>query len=153
MRYYSVSMETSSISAAKTLLYLTTPNDMVVQIVSVEVVAPDDDTNEQMHCTLQRITTLGTPTATAQTAAPHASGDAAATVTIAGDVTASEPTYTANTEIGEAGAPSLTGYRQEWPDPHARPTVPPSSNIGLRLLTAPGTAKTLTVRMTFCEVD
>lgn len=69
------------------------------------------------------------------------------------DVTASEPTYgAANVNvIGHFGASSLGGYRYE-PAIDERPEFSPSENWGLRLLTAPGTAKTLTVCFTFMEL-
>lgn len=151
MRVYTASIETASISAAKTLMSIQNPADQALVILSAEVVAPDDDTNEQLHIAFQRITSGAPGTGTAVTPAKTQTGDPASGVTCTADITASEPTYTASTEHGMAGASSLGGWRY-LPTLAEALTLSPSENIGLRLLTAPGTAKTLTVRVTFGEI-
>lgn len=150
-RVYTASIETVSATAAQTLLFLEVPTTVAVVIHSAEVVAPDDDTNEQLHVTLQRLAIVATPTGTSVTAARHATGDSASVCNVVGDVTAAEPTYDTDTEIGQSGASSLGGWRFE-PVVAERPEVPPSDAIGLRILTARGTSKALTARITYEEV-
>ncbi len=150
-RVYTASIETATATAAQTLLLLEVPATVAVIIHSAEVVAPDDDTNEQIHITLQRLAAVTTPTGTAVTPAKHATGDAASVCSVIGDVTASEPSYDSNTELGNSGASSLGGWRFE-PVIAERPEVPPSDAIGLRILTDRGTSKTLTARLTYEEV-
>src|SRR5262245_8998228 len=143
MRVYTSSIETSSINAAKTLSTIQNPNDQVCVILEAHVSAPDDDVNEQLDIAFQKITSLGSPTGTAVTPTKHMTGSPSAGVTTTMDVTASEPTYgAANVDVvGRQGASSLGGW-------HYTPTfqnalyMSPSENWGLRLLTAPGTAKT-----------
>jgi hypothetical protein len=147
---YTAPYKISSVSAAKTLMYLTAPSGKVVEILSASVTNASNETNEQMECVLQRITSLGTPTATAVTPVKHEAGDQASGSTVAGNVTASEPTYTSDTELGRQGFASLGGW---WfqPTPEERPTVANGASIGLRLLTAP-TSWDLVVSITFREI-
>lgn len=154
MRVYTSTMKTSSISAAKTLAYLTTSATALCVLLSAEVVAPDDDTNEQLDIGFQKITTLGTPTKTDVTPTKHNTGDAAADTATAFDVTASEPTYgAANVDVvGRVGASSLGGWRYT-PTLAEALCIGVSTSWGLRLFTAPGTAKALTVRLTFGEIE
>ncbi len=150
---YTMSGPTASFTTApRTLAYIEVATDVVVILISTEVVAPDNDTNEQLDIAWQRITTLGTPTATTIVPRVHQQGFTAAGSVTRLDVTASEPTtYTAATEIGRAGASSLGGWRYE-PAPEERIAMSPDSDWGLRILTTMGTAKILTVRFTFMEL-
>lgn len=150
-RIYSALIHATSVDTARTLLYLTAPADGVLKIINAEVAAADDDVNEQMDIGFQRVNALGTPTATALTPTPHSVGDAAFGGTAAGNVTASEPTYLANTEIGRMGASSLGGW-QYRPADDERPEVSPSATLGLRLITAQDTAKDLQVVVVFEEI-
>lgn len=153
MRVYTSTIETVSTGAAKTLSTIQNPSDQVCQILEAHVVAPDDDTNEQLDIAFQKITSLGTPTGTAVTPTKHMTGSPAAGVTTTMDITASEPTYgAANVDvIGRQGASSLGGWHYQ-PPRGAELTLSPGENWGLRLLTAPGTSKTLTVQITFAEI-
>jgi len=147
---YEASANVGAVTAAQTLLYLTAPSGKCVEIISAHVTNESNETNEQMEITLQRITTLGTPTATANTPTPTELGDAAAGSTVATDVTASEPTYTAGKDFGRAGVPSLAGWRFE-PEPEARPIVANAASIGIQILTAI-TSADLVVRLVFREI-
>ena len=154
MRVYTSSHRTSgNISTAKTLAYITSPSTAVVKLLRAEVVAPDDDVNEQMDIGLQKITSLGTPTATTVTGSKHENGDASPAATTKFNVTASEPTYgsTDVDVVGRKGAPSLAGWA--WvPGEKEELTIPPSTSWGLRLLTNLGTGKILTILLTWGEV-
>jgi len=154
MRVYTSSHKTSgSISTAKTLAYITSPSTAVVRLLRAEVVAPENDVNEQLDLCLQKITTLGTPTATTVTGSKHEAGDAAPAATTKFNVTASEPTYgSADVDVvGRKGAPSLAGWSYA-PSEKEELVIPPSTSWGLRLLTAPDTGKVLTILLTWGEV-
>lgn len=133
---YTVSHKISSLAAAKTLLYLTAPAGKLVKILSASVTNASNETNEQLEAGFQRITTLGTPTATAKTPAPNDPGDPAAGSTVKADVTASEPTYTADTEFGREGFSSLAGWFFKADDQEPL-IVAAGASIGLRMLSTP----------------
>lgn len=138
-------------TAAATAIYLINAADMVLEILSASLTNTSNETNEQLEACLQRITTIGTPTATAFTPAPREKGDVASSVACKFDVTASEPSYTAATEVGRKGFPSLGGW--QWlPTPEERLVVSPSESIGLRLLTASPTSLVLHVNIVFREI-
>lgn len=154
MRVYTSTHKTAAaISTAKTLAYITSPSTAVVRLLRAEVVAPEDDVNEQIDCCLQKITSLGTPTASTVTGSKHENGDAAPAATTKFNVTANEPTYGAADVdvIGRKGAPSLAGWTFA-PGDKEELVIPPSTSWGLRLLTAPGTGKVLTILLTWGEV-
>ena len=124
----------TGLNSARTLMYLTSPSTAAIEILEASVTTKGSNvTNQQLECCLQRITTLGTPTGTAITAAKMENGDAASAATCVGNITASEPTYTNNTVIGGEGFSSLGGWRYQ-PIPEDRMVMPPSSNIGLKLV-------------------
>jgi hypothetical protein len=133
---YTATYRITGLSAARTLMYLKAPADKVLEILSASVTNEGNETNEQLLCTLQRITTEGTPTATAVTPARHEPGDQAAGATVKANVTASEPTYTADTEIGREGFSSLGGWYFD-PTPEERPIIPGQGLMGLRLISTP----------------
>lgn len=147
---YTTSIKIAGLAAAKTLAYLTAPATAAVEILSASVTNASNESNEQIEITLQYITTLGTPTGTTLTFAKHEPGDQAATVAGKGNVTAAEPTYTADTEIGREGSSSLCGWFFD-PLPEERPIIAPSGNLGLRLITTP-TAFDALVKITFREI-
>ncbi len=129
---YTASIKISGLTTARTLLYVTVPDDIVVEILRASVTNLSNETNEQIECLIQRISSLGTPTKTDITPAKHESGDQASACTVAGNVTASEPTYSANTEIGGEGSPSLGGWYFS-PTPEERPRYVQGS-FGIRLI-------------------
>jgi hypothetical protein len=133
---YEASANISAVSAAKTLLYITAPSGKTVEVLEATVTNPQNETNEQCEFVLQKITTLGTPTATTLTPSKCEQGDQAAGSTVKGNVTASEPTYTANTEVGREGVPSLSGWRYE-PQPENRLIIAGGDSWGLRVLNSP----------------
>ncbi len=145
---YTASIKISGLNAAKTLLYLTAPSNKVVEVLSATVTNESNATNFQGEVSIENISTLGTPTKTDITPTPHEKGDQAAGSTVAGNVTASEPTY--GTVITREGFASLVGYRHE-PQPEERIYVQGDSSIGVRLITTP-TAFDADVRLTFREI-
>lgn len=133
---YTATVQIAGIAAAKTLIYVTAPADKVVEIIGASITDESNETNEQLAACLQRVTTLGTPTATTLTPSKHEKGDQAAGSTVKGNVTASEPTYGANTELGYEGAPTLGGWRYS-PLPEERPIIQGQETVGLRLISTP----------------
>jgi hypothetical protein len=147
---YEATIPISGLAAAATLAYLTAPAGKVVEVLSASVTNRTNETNEQCECTIQRVTTLGTPTAATITPAKLEQGDQAAASTVKGPVTASEPTYTSGVEVGREGFPSLGGWRYQ-PVPEERLVIAPSDTWGLRLLNSP-TAFDAVVRIVFREI-
>jgi hypothetical protein len=147
---YTATYTISGLTTARTLMYITAAATHVVEIVSARVANKSNETNEQMEITLQKVATLGTPTATTVTPAKDEAGDQAAACTVKANVTASEPSYTANTEVGYDGESSLAGYLYEPPD-KLRPVIAPSATWGLRLMTAV-TSLDAVVRIRFREI-
>ena len=147
---YVAQCKISSLSAAKTLMYITAPAALCVEILGASVTNASNETNEQIEVTLQRIGTLGTPTATTLTPSKTEFGDQAAQSTVKGNVTASEPTYSANTLQGYEGVASLGGYRYD-PIPEERMYLKPGESVGLQILNSP-TAFDAIVQMKFREI-
>jgi hypothetical protein len=129
---YTAHHKISALIAAKTLLYLTVPSNKQVTVRDTKVTNGSNETNEQIEVCWQRITTLGTPTATTLTPSKDEIGDQAASSTLKADVTASEPTYGANTEIDRQGVASLAGYRSQ-----KEVVMAGGDSWGLRLLNSP----------------
>ena len=130
--FYEAQIAISGISSARTLLYITAPAAKVVEVVFSHFGNSSVETNEQCYAAWQRIGTLGTPTGTSLTPSPVMRGDQAAGSTVVGNVTASEPTYTANTVIGAMSFPSLNGYLFERPF-----IIQAADSYGFRLLNGP----------------
>jgi hypothetical protein len=147
---YSAHIAISGLAAAKTLMYITAPANKVVEILSASITNDSNETNEQCFAGFQRISSLGTPTATTLTPGQSEAGDQAAGSTVKGNVTASEPTYAADTEIGKEGFSSLGGWYFD-PTPEERPIIGGAASLGLRLFNSP-TAFDAMVRITFREL-
>ena len=142
----------SSVTTAKTLLYITVPSDAVIEILSARITAQDEDTSEQIMAELNRISSLGTPTATTITAKPTEEGSAAFGGTCKSNVTASEPTYDDESNaIASGGANKLAGW-EYVPLPEERPIISPSDNVGLRLIDAIANSVDLTAEIVFREI-
>lgn len=149
---YTASFKITGLNSARTLLYITSTSSKIVEIISSSVTNASNETNEQLDCCWQKIGTLGTPTATTVTPAKHEDGDQAATVTVKANVTVSEPTYTADTEVGREGFPSLNGWRHPiYGDDAEKVYIAPSGSHGLRMLNTPASFDAI-VRVTFREI-
>ncbi len=147
---YTASIAISGLNAAKTLMYITAPATKVVEILSAAISNSSNETNEQLLATFQTVNVLGTPTGTATTPAKHETGDQAAGSTVVGNVTASEPSYVANTEVGREGFSSLGGYFFD-PTPEERPIIVAAGTLGLRMISTPAAFDAM-VRITFREI-
>ncbi len=134
---YTATIKISALAAAKTLIYITAPSNRLVEVLDTHIGPDSNTTNQELEATWQRISTLGTPTGTTITPAPQEKGDQAAASTVVGNITASEPTYAANTDIGHKGFSSLGGL-DLTPIPEARgPYIQGSDTWGLRMISAP----------------
>lgn len=150
-RRYELSINCGAVTAAQTLLYVTAHTNRSVRILGARIGAGTNATNQQLEATLQRIGTLGTPTGTDVTPAKHDTTDAAFAGTAKGDITASEPTYSADTQLGRSGFASLAGWQYQ-PYPEDAPIIKGGDSIGLRLLTASPTSLELTAAITVEEI-
>lgn len=139
---YNAGGKCAAVVAAKTLLYLTAPSGKVVEIHSISVTNESNITNFQMQIQVQRITTLGTPTATAVVASPTEPGDQAAGSTIAINVTASEPTYSSNCPLDQQGVSVINGYYYEPMRDADLEYVGSAASIGVRLIAPSSPAST-----------
>lgn len=154
---YTAAYRISGVTTGKTLMYITAPSNKVIEILSASVTNESNETNEQFLCGLQRVTALGTPTATTVTSKPHETGDQAASSTVKANVTGSEPTYPAISggadipgAFGLEGASSLGGWYFD-PTPEERLIVPGGETLGLRSVNTI-TSTDLVVRLTFREI-
>lgn len=142
----------AGVTTAKTLLYITGPADAVVEILSARITCQDEDTSEQIFGELNRIVTLGTPTATTITPKPTEEGSAAFGGVVKLNVTASEPAYDGAADaIASGGANKLAGW-EYVPLPEERPIISPSDNVGLRLIDAIANSCDLTAEIVFREI-
>lgn len=141
----------SSVTTAKTLLYIET-GTKPIEILSARVTCQDEDTSEQIMVELNRIATLGTPTATTITPKPTEEGSAAYGGTCKSNVTASEPTYDGESDaIASGGANKLAGW-EYVPLPEERVIVGPSDDVGLRLIDDIANSSNLTAEIVFREI-
>lgn len=148
---YEATVAISALAATKTLMYITAPSNKVVEILSARVTNTSNETNEQLECTIQKITTLGTPTATTLTPTPRETGDQAAGSTVKGDCTSEPTTYTSGVEAGRQGFPSIAGWHYQ-PIPGERLVIGGGASWGLLLLTTTCTAFDAMATVTFREI-
>lgn len=146
---YTATAQISAVTTAKTLMYLTAPADMVIEVLSAKVTNVDNDTNEQTDISIGRIAYFTTdgPQGTAVTPQPMEAGSVAASATVGANAV-EEPTY--SNDVDREGVSSVGGYRFE-PTPEERLYVSPGQSIGLRLRAAI-TSTGLQVQMTFREI-
>ena len=147
---YTSSFQIAGLTTGRTLLYITVPTGKVDELLSAAVTNPQNETNEQLDIHWQKVNSLGTPVGTTVTPAKHEQGDQAAGSTTVFNVTASEPTYVANTELARDGVASVGGW-YENPTPEERPIFASGDTWGLRLRNSPA-AVDLNIRMTFREI-
>ena len=143
---YETNIEASGITVAKTLLILQAPPNQCLELYHSSVTNMNNETNEQLNCVWQKITTLGVPLGTNALQSPTETGDQASTAIASGNLTANEPTY-GTTQYGKQGYPSLGGWFYD-PIPEKRFILKPSEAAGIRLLQAPATSVDLTVSTT-----
>jgi len=149
---YRAAIDITAVTTAKTLVYITTPATLVIEILSARITDQNENTSEQILAELNRITTLGTPTGTSLTPKPTEELSAASGVTAVGNITASEPTYdAAGNAIARGGANKLGGW-EYLPLPEERSIIKPSDTVGLRLVNAIATSTDLTAEIIYREI-
>ena len=133
---YEATINISALATNQTLIYITAPANKVVEILSAEVTNCTNEPNEQAEVTLSKISSLGSPTATTITPTRAEQGDQAASSTVKGNVTGSEPTYASAPaiEVGRKGFATLAGY-QYAPVPEERLIIAGGDSWGLKLVT------------------
>jgi hypothetical protein len=152
---YTASIRVTGLTSARTLMYLTAPSTAVVELLNIHVTNESNATNQQLSIRIHKVTALGSPTATTLTPAKHENGSAAASSTVKGNVTASEPAYDGESLniYGAMGVPSLIGYHFEPISQEERVYVAPSATYGLRLFRPTGpTSFNAAITMTFKEI-
>jgi hypothetical protein len=149
---YEANLNVTGLTAGRTMLYITAPAAAVVEVLSARITPSGSNvTNQALNACWQRVSSLGTPTAATLTPSPSEKGDQAAGSTVKGTVTASEPTYAANTVKDKQGFSSLAGY-QHAPVPEERLVIAPGDTWGLRLLTGSFASEDFDVQATFREI-
>ena len=128
---YTAKIRMTGIAAAKTLLYIVAPSTAVIELLEASVTEDGVTTADQLEIGIDRISALGTPTATSVTPSPTEVGDQASGCTVKGNVTASEPTYSTN--LDHQSVFNEAGYYYA-PLPEDRDYIPPSGSLGIRLL-------------------
>ncbi len=147
---YRANIAIAGLNSARTVLYITAPSTAIVEILSAKIGDMDNATNQQLEACWQKVTS-GSPTATSLTPTKSEQGDQAAGSTVAGNVTASDFTYTSNTQFDLQGFAMLAGY-QHAPVPEERLYIAPSATWGLRLLTSSPTSFGCVVEAVFREI-
>lgn len=139
----------TGLAAARTLMILTAPAGRCVEILSASVTDESNATNFQLGCSIDRVSSLGSPTATPVTPVPTEAGDQAAGATVVANVTASEPTYGA--VCYREGAAAVQGWRFDPLNAEERVVVAPGASVGLRLLSTPASFNAV-ARITHREI-
>lgn len=149
-RGYRVTLPTSAmaVTTARTLIYVTAPSNGAVLISRGQATQANLTGTDQLYAALQRITTLGTPTATSITPKPIGK-HGAALFTAKGNVTASEPTYTADDDDGLEGYHIRSGWYYK---PDHGLIVEAGASAGLRLLSAPPSSMNVLTWLTVWEL-
>lgn len=152
MNTYKARIKIAGVTTAKTLIYITAPATAVLRILRASITCEDEDTSEQICAQLNRISALGTPTATAITPKPTAENMAASAATVEGNVTASEPTYdAAGNELAHGGANKLAGW-EYVPLLEERDVIKPGDSVGLRLVDAIANSSDIVAEIVFEEI-
>jgi len=147
---YEACYSAPSVNTARTLMYITAPSGAIVEVLSASVTNVDNDTNEQLECSIQKVSTLGSPTATSITPTRLESGGPTAGSTVAANITASEPSYATGVEVNREGWPSLGGWRYQ-PVPEERLHIGAGQTWGIRMLSTP-VSHTSNVKVVFREI-
>jgi hypothetical protein len=134
---YTSGISISSLSAAKTLLYITAASTHVIEVLTSFIGNSGSNvTNQQLKALWQRITTLGTPTGTSITPTPTERGDQAA----GGDRRGQCDGQRADVRLGpDAGPARLSDAGRIRPQFSAGDAVliRPSDSWGLRMISTP----------------
>jgi hypothetical protein len=149
---YTLTGTVASVTTAKTLAYIETHATKPIEILSASITCTNEDTSEQFHGELNRIATLGTPTATTEIPKPTEESSGAYGGVCKVNVTASEPTYDDITDaIHQGGSNKLGGWYYD-PQPEERVIVAAADDVGLKIVDALANSSTLAFHITFREI-
>jgi len=123
----------TTLTTAKSLLYLACPSDAVLEILNWSVSNTTVDTGDQAQFVLQIVTDQTNVAGTTITPAPMAGGEVASGVTCYAPVT-TEPDGTAGREYYRRGVNVLQGY-EIYPDRDERPIISPGIAVVIKSLT------------------
>ena len=141
----------AAVTTAKTLAYIETHATRPIEIYYASVTAQDEDTAEQIFIELNRIATLGTPTATTEVPKPTEEASAAYGGVCKINVTVSEPTYDDITDaIASGGANKIAGWEYS-PRPETTHMIASADDVGLRVVDNIANATDLTFEIIFRE--
>lgn len=149
---YTVHESIVTVTTPKTLLYIETHATRPIQILSASVTCPDEDTGEQISVELNRIVTLGAPTATTRVPKPTSELFAAYGGVCKVNVTASQPAYDAYLDAIAAGGTNKLGGWYYDPKPEELTVVAAADDVGIRLVDALSVSSTIVVAITFAEI-
>ena len=148
---YTVHELITTVTTGKTLLYIETHATRPIQILSASVTCTDEDTAEQIAVELNRIATLGTPTATTRVPKPTSELFNTYGGVVKVNVTADEPVYDAYLDaIAAGGANKLGGWYYD-PKPEELTVVSAANDVGLRLVDTI-ISSSINVAITFAEI-
>jgi hypothetical protein len=131
-------------------MYITVPSTCVAELFGVNVTQSSVVSAEQLDIGIQKVSSLGTPTATSVTPRPTEGISGASTCTVKANVTGSEPTYSGEV-FGRQGVANVAGYFFD-PLPEQRPILGVSTTYGVRLFSTPGSSYTIDVEISWREI-
>lgn len=149
---YKLTGTITGVTTAKTLAYIETHATKPIEIYSARVTCQDEDTSEQIFVELNRISSLGAPTATTEVPKPTEESSSAYGGVCKINVTATEPTYDHITDAIAAGGANKLGGWEFLPLPEERPIIAAADDVGIRLGDDIANSCDLTVEITFREI-
>lgn len=138
------------LTSTKTLMYIVPSSGKLSELLYISITNANNSINQQLECSLARITTLGSPTATSVTPTPTEPSDQIATSSVFANCTSEPTTY--GPSLSDEGAPSLGGWFWE---PAANRTIIATNTFpcGIRLIepSSPASFDCL-INLTFREI-
>lgn len=149
---YTIRDTVSGITSAKVLLYLITPADRMIEIISARITCQNQDTSEQFLATLGIATgTVGGGTAI--TPEPTEQGDqASGIVAKSGEIAITGMTQVADSAAMASHAANKLGGWEYVPQLEERPIVTINTQVTLELKSAIDTSSDLSVEITYREI-
>lgn len=146
----------TSVTTAEPLLYIATPADLMIEILSARVTCENEDTSEQIKISLNRIASGSVGGGTALTAKPTEPGGAVSTAsgcTCKGGDTAitSLTSDSINDAIASGGANKLGGW-EYVPLPEERHIITVSDELVLETIDTIANSCDLTAEIIFREI-
>lgn len=149
---YTVRDTVAAVTSAEALIYLETPADTMIEIISARITCQNQDTSEQFLATLALATgTVGGGAAV--TPEPTEQGDQASGITAkSGDTAITGMTQVADSASMASHAANKLGGWEYVPNLEERPIVTISKKLTLALITSLDTSSDLSVEITYREI-